>query len=1330
MNMRESSFSDMAPRARQILQLWKLMDFTDVERLPTDGDLKRLGRSLRAFRTNRRKRIDYTFRIPITDPQATSTLLDAIKKETGLSDGWVIANGTVHLGSVSREACIRAFSLACCGDMAPLEDSKRPETTDERVPLLEFSFDEQGERVPETTRLSPLVHLLSRLVIGHGALDGQRSLDELLRSLSDTLDTALFPQADDELTLGNMHRAFIRALSVPAIQRTWHLMHQVLQEMNGGHDSENESKETQPVWPVAYISFTIFRNARVAKAAEDEPRGGLGPFYYSDLELVEQRLGQAHGRGAGTSNAAKLQDIARYVCTGELAAPKTRLDVLTADDDRLTDFYRDVLNPASIPHGRWPSQFDPALMQQVAINLTLRNVAAEKEPLPGGLYIPDYLSVNGPPGTGKTTMLKDIIAGCVVEKARVLAGFERPDDAFGDSVDRSRIPDSGVKQDWDRVKTPYRLSGAAAEANDYGILVASSNNAAVANISVELPQLEGLTGGLDANDEAQRAIRDLFRAGADDPSRFFAGWAQNIHDKQRETAKKEGRRAAPAGTATATSTAAAATASDPRSVFSAAKARRGYGGGRSGNGEPDKNQPPRPTDVWGLISVPLGKTANINRFRDAALTDIQWNHGVDGDEAAQLARYGQSRAAFIEQYDKVSRMLDDLQDVARATDPSVLVWAWEQRGIKADEPCRAFERLGDDALGTRELVRLIKRGFDAGQGDEAAKKEAAKKQAQLAVMWVYRALNRERERLFAYAMELTSRFIQASRRARHNLQLLSAMWGANALAYKDQKTWERIRFSDTARDAAMPALLQTLSLVVPVVSTTFASAGRMLAHVKEPQTFGLLIIDEAGQAVPSQAVGSLFRARRALVVGDPKQIEPVVTEESQLIARVFPESLQRDARPESSVQSYADAQNPIGSTLGVQPSEEFGDPMWMGSPLLVHRRCMPPMFDISNRISYEGAMLLQTAGPKPSKVETFCLPTSFWLEVAGAELGSKNHFVSAQAEAIAPYVARAFELAARVHPDENGVRPSLFLISPFTSVVSGLKQTLGQLLASSLAGAEGFARMDVKGWCGSCIGTVHTFQGKEANEVFLVLGCDANAKGAVSWVKPNIVNVAATRAKYRFCAVGDAGIWRSNDSVRILIDELGGWLYTQCALGMGDLANLSDEEIRQQGYPPREKLPDDGLLQVDAERGICLVRAVANDAESAAATAGDAETETGTGTAATAAAAGVVTSTPAVPNPSDRTVAIPDHSSLDDPWLSATLTLKKLREQEGVDTTGMNAGKVNKRLIEVGALDPVRHLPTELGLSHGIRIGTRANGSAFAVYGDEARAWLRSVLGI
>nr|WP_246828205.1 AAA domain-containing protein [Rhizobium redzepovicii] len=59
--------------------------------------------------------------------------------------------------------------------------------------------------------------------------------------------------------------------------------------------------------------------------------------------------------------------------------------------------------------------------------------------------------------------------------------------------------------------------------------------------------------------------------------------------------------------------------------------------------------------------------------------------------------------------------------------------------------------------------------------------------------------------------------------------------------------------------------------------------------------------------------------------------------------------------------------------------------------------------------------------------------------------------------------------------------------------------------------------------------TVHTFQGKEEDIVFMVLGADADHSGAAAWAasKPNLLNVALTRAKRRFYIVGDRTLWQT-----------------------------------------------------------------------------------------------------------------------------------------------------------------------------------------------------------
>jgi hypothetical protein len=66
---------------------------------------------------------------------------------------------------------------------------------------------------------------------------------------------------------------------------------------------------------------------------------------------------------------------------------------------------------------------------------------------------------------------------------------------------------------------------------------------------------------------------------------------------------------------------------------------------------------------------------------------------------------------------------------------------------------------------------------------------------------------------------------------------------------------------------------------------------------------------------------------------------------------------------------------------------------------------------------------------------------------------------------------------------------------------------------------------DLRKWCKKRIGTVHTFQGKEESLAWMVLGCDVNTRTPAEWAagKPNLLNVALTRAKDRFFV--DAALW-------------------------------------------------------------------------------------------------------------------------------------------------------------------------------------------------------------
>lgn len=159
---------------------------------------------------------------------------------------------------------------------------------------------------------------------------------------------------------------------------------------------------------------------------------------------------------------------------------------------------------------------------------------------------------------------------------------------------------------------------------------------------------------------------------------------------------------------------------------------------------------------------------------------------------------------------------------------------------------------------------------------------------------------------------------------------------------------------DGAKRKLLGDLWSTLFLVVPVVSTTFASVERMLGDLPAG-SIGWLLIDEAGQALPQAAVGAITRARRSIVVGDPLQIPPVVTLPERLnseICRFFKVDKSVWAAPGASAQTVADRASQFQGTF-----RSDREPRRVGVPLLVHRRCREPMFGLSNRIAYDGQMV-------------------------------------------------------------------------------------------------------------------------------------------------------------------------------------------------------------------------------------------------------------------------------------------------------------------------------------------------------------------------------------
>jgi hypothetical protein len=126
--------------------------------------------------------------------------------------------------------------------------------------------------------------------------------------------------------------------------------------------------------------------------------------------------------------------------------------------------------PKGMPASRWPSRKgDPlVLLQQAAVNLARSELKGRE----------GIVAVNGPPGTGKTTLLRDVVAACVLDRALAMAEFEDPREAFKDSKKQMQAGE----------RAAFNLYELDASIKGHEVLVASSNNKAVENISEVLPE--------------------------------------------------------------------------------------------------------------------------------------------------------------------------------------------------------------------------------------------------------------------------------------------------------------------------------------------------------------------------------------------------------------------------------------------------------------------------------------------------------------------------------------------------------------------------------------------------------------------------------------------------------------------------------------------------------------------------------------------------------------------------------------------------------------------------------------------------------------------------
>lgn len=281
-----------------------------------------------------------------------------------------------------------------------------------------------------------------------------------------------------------------------------------------------------------------------------------------------------------------------------------------------------------------------------------------------------------------------------------------------------------------------------------------------------------------------------------------------------------------------------------------------------------------------------------------------------------------------------------------------------------------------------------------------------------------------------------------------------------------------------------------------ILSTAFSS--RM--NFRKETVFDYVIMDEASQISSETGVLALMCARNAVIVGDSMQLPNVVTEEDRLRLRAIATNGGIDERYDCANNSF------LQSVIRVLPDA----PQTL---LREHYRCHPKIINFCNQKFYGGKLVIMTRDKGEKDVITAVRTV-----VGNHSRGTLN---LREVEAVAREVVPMLPCAA----EEIGI------IAPYNAQVNALRHAVDE-------------HIDVA--------TVHKFQGREKEAIVMSVVDDTVTEFSDD---PNLLNVAVSRARQRFCLVVSGNEQRRESNISDLLAYIR---YNDCTISESNIRSIFD----------------------------------------------------------------------------------------------------------------------------------------------------------------------------
>ncbi len=280
------------------------------------------------------------------------------------------------------------------------------------------------------------------------------------------------------------------------------------------------------------------------------------------------------------------------------------------------------------------------------------------------------------------------------------------------------------------------------------------------------------------------------------------------------------------------------------------------------------------------------------------------------------------------------------------------------------------------------------------------------------------------------------------------------------------------------------------------------------AHLLPPDSgvdqggFDLVIVDEATQCSIPAVLAMLYRAKRALIIGDPMQLTHIATatpaqngacRRAAGLGAALLEKHQLDYIRHSAFHAAAAA---------------FGEPLLLDE----HYRCHPEIVTVSNRLCYADQLIILTDLKRLKRIDK--QPALQWVDIIGTPLrpNSGSWYNQAEIDEVVKVVNRLL----RVLPNDA----TIGVVTPFAAQKDRIEKRISGPRVR--------------------VGTAHAFQGGERDAMVLSLVSGPQMFSySLAWLErsPNLWNVAITRARAHLVVVGNRSFWQGRAGIVGALEE-------------------------------------------------------------------------------------------------------------------------------------------------------------------------------------------------